>query len=76
MWTDPMAPLAISSSSMLRPIDNRRAASGIVSIGRVTPAPWEPDLASAMREHGIAVFEETVWETLREDLLPHAATER
>jgi len=29
-----------------------------------------------MREHGIAVFEETIWETRREDLLPHAATER
>lgn len=45
------------------------------NVGRVTPAPWDPDLAPAMREHAIAVFEETVWGTLREDLLPHAATE-
>jgi uncharacterized protein (TIGR02679 family) len=39
------------------------------SVGRVTPAPWDPDLAPAMRERGIAVFEETVWETMRDDLL-------
>ena len=46
------------------------------NVGRVTPAPWDPGLAPAMREHAIAVFEETVWETLREDLLLPGAAER
>lgn len=37
-------------------------------VGRVTDAPWDPGLAPAMREHGIAVLEETVWPDLRSDL--------
>ncbi|RPF21755.1 TIGR02679 family protein [Myceligenerans xiligouense] len=37
-------------------------------VGRVTPAPWDPDLAPALREHGVAVLEETVWDTLRSDI--------
>jgi uncharacterized protein (TIGR02679 family) len=37
-------------------------------VGRVTPAPWDSELAPAMIEHGVAVLEETVWEILRSDL--------
>lgn len=37
-------------------------------VGRVSEAPWDATLAPAMREHQIAVLEETVWETLRGDL--------
>jgi len=38
------------------------------SVGRVTPAPWDRELAPAMVKHGVAVLEETVWEVLRSDL--------
>lgn len=38
------------------------------SVGRVSEAPWDAALAPAMREHGIAVLEETVWQALRDDL--------
>ena len=34
------------------------------SVGRVTDAPWDPDLADAMREAGVAVAEEHVAESL------------
>lgn len=37
-------------------------------VGRVSEAPWDAALAPAMREHQIAVLEETVWETIRDDL--------
>ena len=37
-------------------------------VGRVSEAPWDAALAPAMREHQIAVLEETVWQTLRDDL--------
>lgn len=38
-------------------------------VGRVTPAPWDPDLAPEMRARGVAVLEETVWDVLRDDLV-------
>lgn len=38
-------------------------------VGRMSTASWDPDLAEAMRLHGIAVLEETVWDTLRADLV-------
>jgi uncharacterized protein (TIGR02679 family) len=37
-------------------------------VGRLTEAPWDPDLASAMREHSVAVPEERVVDTLLDDL--------
>jgi uncharacterized protein (TIGR02679 family) len=37
-------------------------------VGRMTEAPWDPDLAPAMREHGVAVPEERVAGTLLDDL--------
>lgn len=37
-------------------------------VGRVTPAPWDEELAPAMVERGVAVLEETVWEVLLGDL--------
>lgn len=37
-------------------------------VGRVSEASWDAALAPAMREHQVAVLEETVWETLRHDL--------
>jgi uncharacterized protein (TIGR02679 family) len=43
---------------------------GGASVGRVTDAPWDPDLAPAMRTHGIAVFEERVLDRLLNDLAP------
>ncbi|MCX4680152.1 TIGR02679 family protein [Streptomyces sp. NBC_01433] len=36
--------------------------------GRITEAPWDPDLAPALRERGTAVLEEHVAETLLADL--------
>jgi uncharacterized protein (TIGR02679 family) len=41
---------------------------------RGTPAdsPWDPDLAAAMRERGLVVYEEDVLEQLLDDLRPRA----
>ncbi|MFF2205165.1 TIGR02679 family protein [Streptomyces sp. NPDC058145] len=36
--------------------------------GRITEAPWDPELADAMAEHGTAVVEELVADVLLEDL--------
>ncbi|MEU2250914.1 TIGR02679 family protein [Streptomyces sp. NPDC019224] len=36
--------------------------------GRITEAPWDPELAGAMAEHGTAVVEELVADVLLEDL--------
>ena len=44
------------------------AASGNLPTGRLTPAPWDADLAEAMRTHDAAVPEERVAETLLADL--------
>ncbi|MFF3955241.1 TIGR02679 family protein [Streptomyces sp. NPDC001890] len=41
--------------------------------GRITVAPWDPELAEVMAEHGIAMVEELVADVLLEDL---AATAR
>ncbi|MGP3969754.1 TIGR02679 family protein [Streptomyces sp. 6N223] len=38
--------------------------------GRVTDAPWDPDLAPALRAHGTAVMEEHVADALLADLVP------
>jgi uncharacterized protein (TIGR02679 family) len=38
--------------------------------GRITDAPWDPDLAVALRTHGAALPEELVAETLLADLEP------
>lgn len=45
-----------------------RVAAHGAPVGRVTEASWDPELAGAMRLHGVAVLEETVWEDLRGDL--------
>jgi uncharacterized protein (TIGR02679 family) len=42
--------------------------SGGPSVGRVTDAPWDAELAPAMRAHGVAVFEEQVVDLLLDDL--------
>ncbi|MFJ4918633.1 TIGR02679 family protein [Streptomyces sp. NPDC088725] len=39
-------------------------------LGRMTEAPWDPDLAAAMTGHGAAVLEETVADSLLDDLSP------
>ncbi|GAA1467087.1 TIGR02679 family protein [Nocardiopsis exhalans] len=41
--------------------------------GRVTPAPWDPDLADAITAEGVAVHEERVADTLVADLRAAAA---
>lgn len=46
----------------------RHVASRGAPVGRVTDASWDVLLAPAMRERGVAVFEETVWPHLRTDL--------
>ena len=46
----------------------RRVAPHGAPVGRVTEASWDPDLADAMRQRGIAVLEETVWPDLRVDV--------
>ncbi|MFD4377069.1 TIGR02679 family protein [Streptomyces sp. NPDC058486] len=38
------------------------------AVGRITPAPWDDELAEALAEHGSAVVEELVADTLLEDL--------
>ncbi len=38
------------------------------SVGRVTDAPWDPTLAAAMRDRGVAVSEERVLPVLLDDL--------
>jgi uncharacterized protein (TIGR02679 family) len=37
-------------------------------VGRVTDAPWDPDLGDALRTHGTAVAEERVTDALLEEL--------
>lgn len=44
------------------------------AVGRLTPAPWDPDLAPAMAEHGTAVLEELVSDVLLADLAAVGAT--
>ncbi|MEU7596693.1 TIGR02679 family protein [Streptomyces sp. NPDC039022] len=41
--------------------------------GRITEAPWDAELATAMAEHGCAVVEELVGEMLVKDLADHTA---
>lgn len=41
--------------------------------GRPAPSPWDPTLAEVMAEHGLAVEEEAVAETLANDLVSSAA---
>ncbi|MFI2242154.1 TIGR02679 family protein [Streptomyces chrestomyceticus] len=41
-------------------------------VGRVTEAPWDTELATAMTEHGAAVVEELVGDVLLEDLADSA----
>lgn len=41
------------------------------SPGRLTEAPWDPELAVAMAECGTAVVEELIADVLLEDLAPH-----
>ncbi|MFF8262054.1 TIGR02679 family protein [Streptomyces virginiae] len=43
--------------------------------GRITGAPWDPELAEAMAEHDIAVVEELVADVLLEDLAAAARQE-
>ncbi|MER6497958.1 TIGR02679 family protein [Streptomyces sp. NPDC001455] len=43
--------------------------------GRITDAPWDPELAEAMAEHGTAVVEELVADVLLEDLAGTAQQE-
>ncbi|MGW2825774.1 TIGR02679 family protein [Streptomyces sp. NPDC001443] len=43
--------------------------------GRITEAPWDHEIAQAMTEHGIAVVEELVADTLLEDLAAMARSE-
>ncbi|MFJ9815366.1 DUF2399 domain-containing protein [Streptomyces sp. NPDC101151] len=44
--------------------------------GRVTEAPWDPDLVQAMTEHGTAAVEELVADVLLEDLAGSARQDR
>ncbi|WP_225079768.1 TIGR02679 family protein [Streptomyces sp. CoT10] len=44
--------------------------------GRITGAPWDPELAEAMAEHGTAVVEELVADVLLEDLAAMTQQER
>jgi uncharacterized protein (TIGR02679 family) len=56
-------PWRMSTADYLRALTDRS-----LSPGRVTDAPWDPDLGPAMRAHGIAVPEELVAEGLLDDL--------
>ncbi|MFG1705867.1 TIGR02679 family protein [Nonomuraea sp. M3C6] len=59
-------PWRMSTTDYLRALEDR--PSGCVPPGRVTDAPWDPELAPAMRSHGLAVPEELVAERLLDDL--------
>jgi uncharacterized protein (TIGR02679 family) len=55
--------------------DYRTAAAGATAgpaPGRLTEAPWDPDLAPAMLDRGMAVLEETVADALLDGLSPLA----
>lgn len=45
-----------------------RVGSQGAPVGRVTEASWDAMLGQVLREHGVAVLEETVWADLRGDL--------
>lgn len=57
-------PWRMSAADYLRAADGRDG----LPPGRVTEAPWDPDLAPAMRERGVAIPEELVAERLLDDL--------
>ncbi|RVX40367.1 uncharacterized protein (TIGR02679 family) [Nonomuraea polychroma] len=59
-------PWRMSTADYLRGLTDLR--SGVPPPGRVTDAPWDPELAPAMRSHGLAVPEERVAEELLDDL--------
>lgn len=44
-------------------------------VGRVTEAPWDENLATALRDNGITVSEERVASRLFDELEPHAAAD-
>jgi uncharacterized protein (TIGR02679 family) len=48
------------------------AGSPGVAPGRLTAAPWDPDLAPSLRDRGVAVYEEHVMEVLLADLVDNA----
>jgi uncharacterized protein (TIGR02679 family) len=69
-------PWRMSASDYLEAL--RRTPSG-PAVGRVSDAPWDADLAPAMREHKVAVTEERLAATLLSDLamcLPGTTADR
>lgn len=56
-------PWRMTTADYLRHVDTQGAG-----VGRVTDVPWDPGLASVMRERAVAVLEENVWDDLRADL--------
>ncbi|SNS06313.1 TIGR02679 family protein [Actinomadura mexicana] len=59
-------PWRMSSGDYLAAL--RRAEGDLPGPGRVSEAPWDPELASHLRARGVAVLEEMVAETLLGDL--------
>ncbi|MFC4120732.1 TIGR02679 family protein [Nonomuraea zeae] len=59
-------PWRMSAADYLRALGDHRAAR--LPPGRVTDAPWDAELAPAMRAHGLAIPEELVAESLLDDL--------
>jgi len=43
---------------------------------RLSPTPWDPELAEAMRHHGVAVFEETLLDDLLDDISRASRSDR
>ncbi|MEO3867954.1 TIGR02679 family protein [Nonomuraea sp. B12E4] len=60
-------PWRMSAADYLRALGERAATRG-PEAGRVSDAPWDPELGPAMRSRGLAVPEELVAERLLDDL--------
>ncbi|WSP86919.1 TIGR02679 family protein [Streptomyces sp. NBC_01235] len=68
MHKTPAVPWRMSAHDYLTGLTGLTDASRGPSPGRLTEAPWDPALTSAMAEHGTALMEETVAAPLLDDL--------
>lgn len=60
------APWRFSAAEYRRAVPRQR--SSVALSGRATTSPWDAELAAAMEEHGVAIYEEQVIDVLLGDL--------
>jgi uncharacterized protein (TIGR02679 family) len=71
-----VAPWRMSAEDYVSAVADLDASHSVPLTGRPEPTEWDPGLAAAMSEHGLAVHEEFVLTDLLADLGVHPATEQ